>query len=199
MKADIKKAIENRRSFYAISNHTTIQDKELEEMIQFAIKHTPSAFNSQSARAVLLLGEHHLKLWGIVADALRKKMSEKAFESTEMKLNAFAAGYGTILFFEDQAIIEGLQNQFPSYSQTFPIWSQQSAGMHQYVLWMLIEDAGMGASLQHYNPIIDDEVRQTWNLPSTWKLVAQMPFGKPTAQPGEKSFNPIDERVLVFK
>ena len=47
----------------------------------------------------------------------------------------------------------------------------------------MLEDAGMGASLQHYNPLIDDEVRKAWNLPGDWKLVAQMPFGVPVAQP----------------
>ena len=40
----------------------------------------------------------------------------------------------------------------------------------------MLEDAGMGASLQHYNPLSDDEVRKAWNLPGDWKLVAQMPF-----------------------
>jgi len=71
--------------------------------------------------------------------------------------------------------------------------------MHQLAIWTMLEEAGFGASLQHYNPLIDEEVVKTWNLPSTWKLVAQMPFGVPTQGPGEKSFQPIDERVKVFK
>ena len=45
----------------------------------------------------------------------------------------------------------------------------------------------MGASLQHYNPLIDDEVRRVWNLSDDWKLIAQMPFGVPVAQPGFKA------------
>lgn len=60
----------------------------------------------------------------------------------------------------------------------------------------MLEDAGMGASLQHYNPLIDDEVRKAWNLPGDWKLVAQMPFGVPVAQPGSKEVMSLDERVL---
>ena len=37
--------------------------------------------------------------------------------------------------------------------------------MHQFVIWNMLEDAGMGGSLQHYNPLVDDEVRASWNLP----------------------------------
>ncbi len=43
-------------------------------MIYHAVKHTPSAFNSQSARVVVLLGEQHDK-YGI----LRKKRYEKLY------------------------------------------------------------------------------------------------------------------------
>jgi predicted oxidoreductase (fatty acid repression mutant protein) len=52
--------------------------------------------------------------------------------------------------------------------------------------------------LQHYNPLIDEKVKKTWNLPASWKLIAQMPFGKPTDQPGEKEFQPLEERVKFF-
>jgi predicted oxidoreductase (fatty acid repression mutant protein) len=71
--------------------------------------------------------------------------------------------------------------------------------MLQFVVWTSLELEGLGASLQHYNPLIDEEVRAKWNLPSTWKLIAQMPFGKPTGAPGEKEFQPLDTRMKVFR
>jgi predicted oxidoreductase (fatty acid repression mutant protein) len=60
-------------------------------------------------------------------------------------------------------------------------------------------EEGLGVSLQHYNPIIDEEVKKQWNIPGSWKLIAQMPFGKPTAAPDEKEIKPLDERVKVYK
>ena len=63
----------------------------------------------------------------------------------------------------------------------------------------MLEDAGLGASLQHYNPLIDDEVRRTWNLPESWMLIAEMPFGTPTAEPGEKEFGELSERIKIFR
>ena len=62
----------------------------------------------------------------------------------------------------------------------------------------MLEDAGLGASLQHYNPLIDEEVRKAWSLPDDWKLIAQMPFGTPTAQPGPKDVMSLDKRVFEF-
>lgn len=102
-------------------------------------------------------------------------------------------------FFEDTDVVRGLQQQFPAYAGNFPVWSEQTSAMHQLAVWTMLEDAGLGASLQHYNPLIDDEVRKRWSLPGEWKLVAQMPFGTPAGEPGEKTFKPLDERIRVFR
>ena len=196
----LKKSIEQRRSIYAISNQSPISDTELENLVQFAAKHVPSAFNSQSTRLVLLLGDNHKKVWDITKEALRKIVPEDAFEATEQKIdNCFAAGYGTVLFFEDQIVVESLQKAFPLYANNFPVWSQHTSAMHQFAVWNLLEEAGLGATLQHYNPLIDDEVRKTWDLPASWTQIAQMPFGTPVADAGEKTFQPIEDRVKIFK
>lgn len=197
---NFKKAIENRRTYYTINDKSPISDAEIKEIIDFAILHTPSAFNSQSTRIVLLLNGHHKKLWNITKETLKQMIPSEAFASTEAKIdNAFAAGHGTILFFEDQSVVEGLQKAFPTYSENFPVWSQQTSAMHQFVIWTMLEEAGLGASLQHYNPIIDEEVAKTWNIDSKWKLTAQMPFGTPTNEPAPKEFQPLEKRISVFK
>lgn len=200
MTRNLKDAISNRRTYYTIDKNIKVTDKELEELVHFAVKHVPSAFNSQSARIVLLLGSEHIKLWNIVKETLRKIVPPEAFTATESKIdNAFAAGYGTVLFFEDQSIVKQLQGAFPSYKDNFPTWSEHTSAMHQFTIWSMLEDLGLGASLQHYNPLIDEEVIKTWKLDKDWKLIAQMPFGNPTAQPGEKTFEPLEKRVKVFK
>lgn len=82
--------------------------------------------------------------------------------------------------------MESLQQQFTSYKDNFPLWSQQSNGMLQFVIWTSLENQGLGASLQHYNPLIDAQVKTQWDIPDSWNLIAEMPFGKPTQAPGEK-------------
>lgn len=200
MERNFKEAIKNRRSIYALSNKASISDGQIKEIVDYAVLHTPSSFNSQTARVVLLLGDNHKKVWNITKDILRKIVPADAFKKTEEKINgAFASGYGTILFFEDQDVVKGLQESFPSYGENFPGWSLQSSGMLQFAIWTMLEDAGMGASLQHYNPLIDEEVAKTWNLPASWKLISQMPFGIPTSEAGKKDFLPLEKRVLEFK
>lgn len=200
MNRTFTEAMKNRRSYYAIKNESPITDREIERILEEVIKHVPSAFNSQTTRTVLLLGENHRKIWDIVKETLKKQIPAEAFTNTEKKINnCFQAGYGTVLFFEDEAIVKNLQESFPLYADNFPGWSLQTSAMHQFATWTLLEDAGFGASLQHYNPLIDDEVRKTWNLPADWKLIAQMPFGVPVSEPGEKEFHALDHRLLVFK
>ncbi|WP_433923283.1 nitroreductase family protein [Paenibacillus taichungensis] len=193
-------ALKNRRSYYGISKESTISDAKIQEIVEEAVKYTPTSFNSQTSRAVVLLGEQHDKLWNHTEEILREVVgNEEAFKSTAEKMAGFRSGYGTVLFFEDNNVIAQLQQNFAAYADNFPIWANQSNGMLQLVIWTALEQEGLGASLQHYNPLIDEKVKQEWNIPENWRLIAQMPFGKPTATPGEKEFQPIEERVKVHK
>lgn len=200
MERTFKQALVNRRSYYSITNSSPISDDEIKRIVDTAVLHVPSAFNSQTTRVVVLLGEHHRRLWQMVKDTLKAMIPAEAFKATEAKVDGcFMSGYGTLLFFEDTAVVAQLQKSFPLYAENFPVWSQQTSGMHQFAVWTMLEDAGLGVSLQHYNPIIDDGVRAEWSIPADWKLIAQMPFGTPASAPQDKDYKPLEDRVLVFK
>jgi predicted oxidoreductase (fatty acid repression mutant protein) len=198
MSKDFFAAVADRRSYYGISKEAVVSDDRIKEVVEQAVKYTPSAFNSQSTRVIVLLDKQHDRLWDITMESLRKIVPAEQFGDTESKINSFKNGYGTVLFFEDNSIIEGLQQQFALYKDNFPVWAQQSNGMHQYVIWTALELEGFGASLQHYTELIDADVKKEWNIPSSWKFIAQMPFGKPTFQPDEKQYQPLEDRVKVF-
>jgi uncharacterized protein len=197
LKKEFFSAIKDRRSIYGISNEKIVPDERIIEIVELAVKHAPSALNSQSGRIVILFGENHTKLWDITTKTLRKIVPVEKFGPTQDKMDSFSRGYATILFFEDQSVIDTLQKNYEIYKDNFPIWSQQSSGMLQFIIWTALELEGFGASLQHYNPLIDEEVKAEWDIPSTWQLVAQMPFGKVTAMPPEKSFQPVEERIKI--
>lgn len=199
MKNCLAEAFEQRRSIYQIGNQETVSGNRIAEIVEGMVKHCPSAFNSQSGRVVVLLGEHHHKLWQIVEDTLRKIVPAEKFEPTKEKIASFDKGYATVLFFEDQSVVEALQDKFPAYAQNFPLWSLQSSGMLQYMVWTALEKEGLGCSLQHYNPLIDLMVAEEWDLPNSWRLVSQMPVGSVEAPAGDKSFESIEKRVKVFK
>lgn len=200
MERTFKQALESRRTFYAIGNDSPVSDEKIEEVIKFAVKNVPSAFNSQSTRVVVLLGENHKRLWNIAKDILRGIVPAEPFKGTENKIdNCFLSGHGTILFFEDQNVVKGLQESYPSYADNFPVWSQQTSAMHQLAIWTMLEDLGLGVNLQHYNPLIDEDVAKEWSIPESWKLIAEMPFGNPLSEPDEKQFSSIEDRVKIFK
>ena len=199
MKRTFEEALANRRSYYSLGNDSPVADEEIVRIIHETIKYVPSAYNSQSTRIVLLLRDEHRKLWEIVKKILKMMLPEEVFAQTEKKIDtSFGSGYGTVLFFEDASVVSKFMEAYPLYSQNFKTWSQHTSAMHQFVIWTLLEDLGFGASLQHYNPLIDEEVRRTWNLPKEWELIAQMPFGMPLSAPGEKKIKPLEERVMVF-
>ncbi|MGR6980293.1 nitroreductase family protein [Testudinibacter sp. P27/CKL/0425] len=190
---------QTRRSIYAIGKNVNLSKDNLTALIKQTVRDTPSSFNSQSSRVVVVFGEQHEKLWNIVLDTLRKIVPADAFEATETKVNnSFKAGFGTVLYFEDQSVVEGLQQKFAAYADNFPIWSEQSGGMAQYAVWLALAEAGLGATLQHYNPIIDEEVAKTWGIPASWKLRAQMPFGSIEAAADEKIYIDDESRFKIF-
>ena len=190
--------LKKRRTQYALGKNLPLSNADTEALIKEAMRLTPSAFNSQSSRAVILFGAESDKFWGFVMEALRKIVPADSFAPTEAKINSFAAGAGTVLFYEDQDVIAGLQQQFAAYAENFPVWSEQASGIAQFAVWVALSEANIGASLQHYNPLPDAAAAAEWNVPASWKLRAMMPFGSNEGGFGEKTFMDDAERFRVF-
>lgn len=194
----LQQAAESRRSVYSLNKNLPVGKDEIVQIVEHAVLHTPSSFNSQSARVVVLFGEEHDKVWQFVEDALRAVVPADSFEPTAQKLKLFKAGAATILFYEDQNVVKGLQEQFPAYAANFPVWADQANAMVQYAVWTTLAAAGAGANLQHYNPLPDAAIAEAWNIPENWLLRAQMVVGGIGAPAGEKTFQPVAERLKVF-
>lgn len=194
------KNIEKRRTIYAIGKNVELANAEIEKTIQQAVRLSPSSFNSQSSRAVILFNQEHEKFWGFVNEKLKSyAKDETAAAKSSAKMDSFAAGVGTVLFFEDMSVVEDLQTKYPAYAENFPIWAEHSTAMAQFAVWTALHSDGVGASLQHYNPIVDAEVHQEWNVPESWKLRAQIVFGSIEGEAYPKGYMNDEERFKVFK
>ena len=194
---DVQKVAEKRRTIYALNKNLPLPAAEVAKIIEHAVLHTPSSFNSQSTRVVVLFGAEHEKLWQITEDALRAIVPADKFKPTAQKLAMFKAAAGSVLFFEDQEVVQGLQANFPAYADNFPVWAEHTDAMHQYAVWTTLAEAGIGANLQHYNPLIDNAVAEAWDIPASWRLRAEMVFGGIAAPAGEKAFAPLEGRFKV--
>ena len=76
--------------------------------------------------------------------------------------------------------------------------TNQTASTHRYEGFQAaLAEAGIGANLQHYNPLIDNAVAEAWDIPASWRLRAEMVFGGIAAPAGEKAFAPLEGRFKV--
>ncbi len=191
-------SLRKRRSIYAIDKSIGIEDQELVDFIREITLNTPSAYNSESQRVVILLKDKHDLLWDMIKEEIKKIVKPEDYHKSEEKLNSFKAGYGTVLFFDDLNTTNKLMEKFPLYKANFSKWAIEQNGMLQSNIWVGLESLGIGASLQHYNELIEDRVKKEFNLDNNWSLNAQMPFGKILVHPDKKDKKDIKERVLVF-
>ena len=199
MNRSLEELLKKRRSRYKLEKEIGVSDECIVELLQETVKQVPSTFNSQSTRLVLLLGDSHSRFWQIVLKSIAGITTPEAYEKSKQKIEtAFAGGHGTILFFEDSATIEKLKKEYPLYAKEFQIYSEHTSAMHQIVVWLLLADANIGASLQHYEQLVEKDVKQQFSLPESWKLIAQMPFGNPTDTPLQKSVLSFDQTIRIF-
>lgn len=194
----LQQTFNERRSIYALGNELAVAPQAIVNMAERILLHTPSAFNSQSSRLVVLFGEQHQQLWDITELKLREEVADGDFSSSKQKMDSFRAAAGTVLFYEDTDVVNSMQEQFQLYADRFPVWAQQTSAMHQYALWTELSTLEVGASLQHYNPLIDEDIAAAFAIPDNWELVAQMPFGNILQAAGDKSYQPLNQRMKVL-
>ena len=192
------KCLEKRRSVYALGKNINVDDFRIEQLLMEALRVAPSAFNSQSSRLLLLLGKQHQLLWQKTFEILKQVIPEHQQKTTKEKIQSFADAYGTVLFFEDENVIKELKKQYPTYQDRFDIWAEQGNAILQYIIWCLLANEDIGASLQHYNPLIDQMVHQEWHTDKSWRLVAQMPFGNKLQEPALKQTINPEKRIRIF-
>lgn len=146
-----------------------------------------------------MLGGEHDTYWGdIVLPDLAKVMDAESLERQKGRVDGFKAGYGTVLFFEDEAVLQGFQEKIPQYASMFPTWSAHASGNAQIYVWNVVEAAGYGANLQHYGGVTQSSLQQKYSLPPTWKCHAELVFGSVSAPAGEKTYIEDAERFKVF-
>lgn len=190
-------AVSKRRSEYALDAQGVDTDAVL-STIKGVAGAVPSAFNVQSARAVFLAGDGHRRFWTIVEDVLRERSKDpERFERTREKISGFSAAAGTVLFYEIDRKTHELVDKHPTYRDLFPNWAEQGNAMLQYAVWCAITDMGLGANIQHYNPIVDSRVAEEFSIPDGYRLVAQMVFGRIVDPAGPKDRLSGDDIISV--
>lgn len=185
-------AIKARRSHYQLDKNLPIDQSELKKLILEVTELVPDAFNMKSAKIVVLLGKQHTDFWQIVNQTFDNKIPTE-------KMQGFENAYGTILYFIDEKIVSSLQEKFPKYADNFPIWANHANAMLQFALWSAFAEKKIGANIQHYNPVIDQQIKEHFAIPKDYKLIAQMPFGGIQGKAKQKDKEDISNRVQFLE
>ena len=188
----IVKSLQSRRSYYDIGKDIPVEKGEVAALVERLTELVPDAFDMKSSRVIVLFGEKQDLLWNTIYDVFDGKVPRK-------KIDGFQAGAGTVLYFYDENVVRQMQSQFPLYADNFPGWAVQSSGMLQLSIWAGLRELGIGASVQHYNPVIDEAVHKTFDVPASFKLIAQMPFGSILSEPETKDAEDISKRVRILE
>ena len=195
---EISKIFEQRRSIYSLNNTSNLTQPEINKLVENCLRNAPSAFNSQSSRLIILYSSAYQKFWNKTLEILKSLTPPNKFSQTAQKIHSFQQGIGTILFFEDRGIVQNLQQQYPLYADNFLKWTMQANAMLQYMIWTALAEKNIGASLQHYNPLVDEMVQKEFSVSKNWELIAQMPFGGIEQSAQIKTFAPISSRLKIL-
>ncbi len=192
-----------RRSIYKLGKGKFYGQSDIQLAIRDAMKFTPAAFDMPTTNVITAFGAKHEELWAAVREVFAKKLAKKqdALDALNKKIDGFVGGEGTILFYEDQSMVEELKQTYAMYADNFASWSLQGCGMVQLNIWSALANINLGANLQHYNPDIDAAMKEMFSVPDGWKLISQMPFGSILEYPRPKDYDePLGEdRLKVFK
>lgn len=189
-----------RHSQYDLNDSLPSSYDEVERLIGNILLTTPSAFNSQPVRTVILHGPAHRRHWDLIKELLIDKIGEERYAGdTEKKIKGFHDAAGTVLFFDDEEVTQGLCDKFPSYAHNFPRWAEQAQGSHQYAAWLGLVELGFGVNLQHYTGLNDDRVREDAGVPETYRFIAEMVFGGMNSDTGkQKEKEPLSKTIKVI-
>ena len=93
---------QNRRTIYKLGKTSPVPDSQIEDLVNAAIHHVPSSFNTQSTRLIVLLHQEHEKLWDLVIDTFGELVKTGAVPEemwrnhTLPKLQGMKNGVGTV-------------------------------------------------------------------------------------------------------
>lgn len=171
-------AITNRRTIYNLKPELPqgVGLDDVKRTVHVILKNTPTAFNSQVNRAVIIVGDTHKRIWDAVASAMPTAEAKKRPESCRDE------AYGSVIFFTDEGPTEKLQRDFQPWQPLSqhaplirPVLCKFSLGLpSNYWDWGLICNTIMTTSnLLCLKMFL---LRGLYNL--NWSLVFQLPCQK---------------------
>ena len=190
--------VKSRRTRYAIGNNTELSNEEIVTRIREIAREVPTASNSQTTRLVVLFGEDNVRLWDHILDVQKDVLQGEMWDMMSGVMEGAKGATGTILFFEDLDAVA----KMPAEGAREEAYKQNNSANTQYAIWLALTELGLGGNLQHMNighkEGFDKSILEMFNLPASYELIAQMPFGSIEGDAFPKEYIEDDVRVQVI-
>jgi hypothetical protein len=98
----------------------------------FSARTTTSESSGTSLTHDKELIEWICRVWDIAKKQIKAIVPEDAWPASETRLNGFQGAYGTVLLYEDQSVVKGLQENIPLYAEHFPICESESCANSRF-------------------------------------------------------------------
>ena len=190
--------VKKRRSIYALGKNSKYSKQQIEDRIREVVQQVPTAFNSQTTRVVVLFDEANIKFWDHIYDVQKDVLEGETWDMMSGIITGAKNGIGTVLFFEDKDEVE----KMPARGVRQEAYKQNNNANAQYAIWLALAEMDLGASLQHFNvgyeQGFDKGTKEMFNLPESYEMLAQMPFGSVEQEAGVKEHINTNVQVKVF-
>jgi predicted oxidoreductase (fatty acid repression mutant protein) len=60
---------QNRRTYYGLTDKSTLSNEQLTALVGRAVKFAPTSFNMQQNRVLIVTGEKHRQVWDRIVEA----------------------------------------------------------------------------------------------------------------------------------
>ena len=192
---DFINTLKSRYSCYALAKGSVLSDQDLIKFVEKCIYYNPSAFNVQSTRVVMLFGNRPKLVWTHVLGLMPKDYPELLVK----ELENCRESHVIFLFFDDCNATKKAAEDYHMNIENFESWAVQSLAMLQITLWNGLTHLGYGANIQHYNRQLDEFTKKEYDLPSHWKLLAQMNVGLPSNKKPTRMRIAMDHLLAIRK
>ncbi|MBC7240929.1 MAG: nitroreductase family protein [Anaerolineae bacterium] len=170
-----------------------ISDETIERILEIA-RWTPSSYNSQPWH-IVVVRERLAELWDVIEAAGRQARAGRPVEKFLERLNGYRGASAVFFVFLDRAIVDE-QLRITTYAPAERVesWARESLGMLQYAIWLAVVDAGLAASLHHFDSE-EEAICRFLEIPyPRFRLMGTMPVGLPAHEvpvPGRRPLNEI--------
>lgn len=195
MMMDFTELARLRRSEYHIDAQVNIAQEDIVATIEDIIDNSPTAYNAQSFQVVVLFGQKNQNFWQAVYQTQQALLPADQFAQLGHRINTAAKGYGTILLFADN---QSTAERMITTPERQLIYKNQDSAILSYALWLALNNIDLGVSLHHFLIGQDQFVHDLFDLPASWEMMAQMPFGRVITPTPKKDRKPGADFLTVI-